>query len=119
MVLEAVAARVAGGALAQLARERRERAAQVASAGRREASTLNEPCSRSPTSAVSSQPSSSAANVRTLRRSSTSGASASLAPISPVPRTQPMRGAISCVRAPQASLRARRSRTSSAALVSP
>ena len=42
-----------------------------------------------------------APNVRTPRRSSTSAASASSAPISPVPRTQPMRGAISCARAPQ------------------
>ena len=44
---------------------------------------------------------------------------ASLAPIRPVPRTQPMRGATSRVCAPQGSLRARRSSTSSAALVSP
>ena len=56
---------------------------------------------------ASRQPISSALNVCTPRRSSTSGAMASLAPIRPVPRTHPMRGAtIRVLRAPRLRLRA-------------
>ena len=59
------------------------------------------------------------ANVRTSRRSSTSGAIASLPRIRFVPRTQPIFGAMIVVFAPHGSACARLSRTSSAAFVSP
>ena len=57
--------------------------------------------------------------MRTSRRSSTSGAIASLPLIRFVPRTQPIFGAMIVVFAPHGSACARLSRTSSAAFVSP
>ncbi len=127
--VEVVLATRGSRSLAQLGGERLDRAAEVVDARQAAAEIELAPARPSARARIageqartlSSQPISCAENVRTPSRRSTSAATASAPPMSPVPRTQPIRGATIRTREPHdaCSLRQRASSTSSAAFVSP